>query len=106
MGLFSFVSSCVSSIGSAISSAVGSIGSAVSSFAKNFAPTIGSIEAGAPGTSDDNVNEGSSLVYSVSVTGGAALSVSRLSNPVSALKSFCPSTWALAAKRISIRPSA
>ena len=44
--------------------------------------------------------------FSVSVTGGAALSVSRLSNPVSALKSFCPSTWALAAKRMSIRPSA
>ena len=45
MGLFSFVSSCVSAVGSAISSAVGSIGKAVSSFATNFAPTIGSILA-------------------------------------------------------------
>lgn len=47
MGWFSsacsFVSSCVSSIGSAISSTVSSIGNAVSSFASSVAPAIGSI---------------------------------------------------------------
>ncbi|MDD2608716.1 MAG: hypothetical protein PHX60_03345 [Giesbergeria sp.] len=43
MGLFSFVASCCSAIGSAISSAVSSIGSALSSFATTIGPVLGSI---------------------------------------------------------------
>lgn len=43
MGLCSFVSSCVSSVGNAISNTVSSIGSAVSSFAAKVAPAIGSV---------------------------------------------------------------
>lgn len=43
MGFFSFVSSCVSSIGSAISSAVGNIGSALSSFASTIGPVLASV---------------------------------------------------------------
>lgn len=43
MGFFSFVSSCVSSIGSAISSGLSSIGSALSSFASTIGPVLGSV---------------------------------------------------------------
>ncbi|WP_372239992.1 retention module-containing protein, partial [Pseudomonas sp. 8BK] len=40
------------------------------------APTIGSVEPGAPGVADDNVNEGETLVFNVSITGTSTQPVS------------------------------
>ncbi|MCE5365341.1 Calx-beta domain-containing protein, partial [Pseudomonas anguilliseptica] len=40
------------------------------------APTIGSVEAGAPGVADDNVNEGQTLTFNVSINGTSTQPVS------------------------------